>query len=203
MALSLVANVVLLALLVFKTAPQPAVRRCGDFSDGGCCSRSIRLQRRRGGCRQCITLLWSTCSLISVLAVQAHHMCWWHAAFVLLARVEAHQHLLPACLSCFGREGEPCMAPLVEPLQRGQREEGTAAGLQLQSSGSSTAAATATGAAVASDSVQAAYPVVPAGQPFVFCCAPCAIDPLHTVAHSKGMQAETNPHHRLHGILVG
>jgi hypothetical protein len=29
MALSLVANIVLLALLVFKTAPQPIFRRCG------------------------------------------------------------------------------------------------------------------------------------------------------------------------------
>jgi hypothetical protein len=33
MALSLVANVVLLALLVFKSAPQPAFRRCGNFQE--------------------------------------------------------------------------------------------------------------------------------------------------------------------------
>ena len=38
MALSLVANAVLLALLVFKTAPQPALRRCSDFAGGACCN---------------------------------------------------------------------------------------------------------------------------------------------------------------------
>jgi hypothetical protein len=56
------------------------------------------------------------------------------------------------------------MAPLIEPQRRGQREEGTAAGMQLHSSDSSTAAAVATEAAVASDIALAAYPVVPAGQ---------------------------------------
>ena len=117
---------------------------------------------------------------------------------------ELHQHLSLACLSRNGREGEPCMAPLIEPQRRGQREEGAAAGLQLQGSASDTAAAsnaaTATGAAAASDDVQAAYPVVPAGQPPPF-CVPRACDPLHVFAHRKCGQAEANPRHSAHGVL--
>lgn len=70
-----------------------------------------------------------------------------------------------------GREGEPCMAPLIEPQRRGQREEEAAAGMQLHESASDTAAAMPTGSAAAGDSVQAAYPVVPAGQPSALCTA--------------------------------